>query len=248
MRYYVDSKTDRYRGISSTEFTLGVEVFEKLLKNQALDNMLKSQLNQLQLQYEKLSDARVILIDRLRQGRGFYLINYGNRKNMLSIPHRFFDKKTGTIAIKLMIEQPYRAAAFNTVSRKVIDQAHTRDTLFQAFHIAYANTYPQEYMYQLHGFGKTKNKNDTTNIIVSSTTVPATNRAKKIDSCLNIIGYNSKLYGESIFELGGTTNMQANLLRESGYWNFLHIELQYKVRELLNKDQLSRAKFSKCIE
>ena len=244
---YFSSKTDTYKQISHSEFTMALKLFEKLLQDEVLDSEQRYQLKQLHLEFKKVSERSFILTDVQHQGRGFYIINYAY-KNMLSIPHRFHDLRTGNIALKLMRERPYRATAFNTVSRKIVDYAHTNYTLFQAFHLTYAKLYPREYIYQLHGFKEKKFTGIQKSIIVSSTTTQASSRAKSINSCLNAIGYKSKLYGESIFELGGTTNIQANILRENGYWNFLHIELESKVREILYRDRDARDKFVECIQ
>ncbi|MEA2029759.1 MAG: hypothetical protein U9N49_12410, partial [Campylobacterota bacterium] len=60
-------------------------------------------------------------------------------------------------------------------------------------------------------------------------------------------GYRSILYGKDTFELGGTTNTQANLLAQIGFNNFVHIEINTILREALKKSNTQLQTFRKCL-
>ena len=201
----------------------------------------------------KKTNHFIVLSQKDNLGEGFYIIR-SNRssslQNMLSIPHRFYDKYTGTIGYKLMKTHTYRAIAFNTVHRKIMDSAHTKQTLFNAFHIAFASVYPKDTIYQLHGFNADKRKDvlaKKSQIVLSSTTREPSLKVLDIYNCLREEGYHTLLYGRDIYELGGTTNRQGDTLKKRDFSNFIHIELNAPLRETLSKDSLSRKKLIKCL-
>lgn len=244
---YFHSKTSTYSALTPTEYHSAITLFSTLLKQQTLTQSQQKSL--LVLGLEVVHYGKSITILKTSKGRGFYLIRKANPHtkpaNMLSLPHRFFDTHTGYIGYKMMREHPYRAAAFNTVHRKVMDAAHTDQTLFMAFHIAFASAFPHETIYQLHGFdNKTIHNTDT---IISSTTMRPSSQSRQIDHCLRSQGYKSRLYGENISTLGGTTNTQANTLRDYSYHNFMHIELSKPLREHFKTEIKTRKRLIECL-
>jgi len=250
-KLYVKSRTKTYKPLTQREYWSAVSLFKSLLKAPVLNETLSKEINQLHLELVKLKKNTYAITDTQREGGGFYIIRYKKvSKSMISIPHRFHDLKTGNIGYKLMRESSYRAAAFNTVHRKTMDAAHTEFTLFNAFHLAFAKTYPQESIYQLHGFSNTKRSTlaaQDAHIIVSSSSRYLTAAAQKVYSCLNKESGKCLLYGKNIFELGGTKNIQSMSLRDEGYRNFVHIELNSLMRDKLKKDAGLRARIAGCM-
>ena len=247
---YLESKTERYMPLTPRDFEMATTLFKALLKTNISSKIQTQYLETLGLILFQVNQNNTVIIDTKKRGWGFYIIRHSHEaRSLLSIPHRFYDLGTANIGYKLMKEYPYKAIAFNTVHRKVMDTAHTEYTLFNAFHLAFSLIYPKEYIYQLHGFSS---KNHTivaaksTDAIVSTTTFP-TIEADNIVQCINELGYNSRLFGKNVFELGGTTNLQAKLLRKKKYQNFIHIELNKQFRDDLYKDSALRKKIKRCL-
>ncbi|MEA3490918.1 MAG: hypothetical protein U9R27_03370 [Campylobacterota bacterium] len=252
-RYYFQSKSPTYQSINDREYQTAIKLFGVLFQNRQLNLNEKRMLHSIGLKTLLSDDEKMLLSDDEENGRGLYMIRYAkNRtpKNMISIPHRFYDIGTGVIGYQLMQEHSYRAIAFNTVHRKVMDAAHTPQTLFNAFHVAFAKHYADENIYQLHGFSHKKRKLTSRKIgeaIVSSASITPTKQAKNIDECLHAQGIDSLLYGRDIFELGGETNTQAETLRAYGFDNFIHIEMSSLLRKRLKESSVARQQIIECL-
>ncbi|MEA2048065.1 MAG: hypothetical protein U9O64_06405 [Campylobacterota bacterium] len=185
------------------------------------------------------------------QGRGFYVIKFGKKKmNFISIPHSYHDRKTGQIGLKMIGKNNFRAAAFNTVHRHVMDAAHTEGTLFNAFHLAFAKVYKSESIYQLHGFGQ-KNRlsvrGKKSAVIVSNGKIPNVKRCKYLCQCFEKLESVCSIFGIDVDELGGISNTQFRTLQKRGYFDFFHIELNLENRERLNRKRELREGISECL-
>lgn len=251
--YYYKSKSDIYKDININEFYMALDLFKELLENKNLSAKSQKSLLLLNLEIIDLENNIYIIKDKKNSGRGFYLINYDPMsKNMISIPHRFFDEYTGNIGLKMFEESSFKAIAFNSVHRKIEDMAHSDITIFNAFHLAFSKIYSQDMIYQLHGFNNDKRDSDIAKnkaeIILSNTTKYPDKQVNEITLCLKEKAINSFLYGKDIFELGGTLNAQAKLLKENNSHNFIHIEINESTRELLNKDIKTRNKILGCLK
>ncbi|MEA2027509.1 MAG: hypothetical protein U9N49_00840, partial [Campylobacterota bacterium] len=171
-RIYYDSKASNFQPITPKEYVDSIELFRKILQKAPTTQEVQELLN-LGIEIPFQSKTMIALSTSSSMGRGFFIIRYGPKKsvgNMLSIPHRFYDKYTGVIGYKLMQKGSYRAIAFNTIHRKIVDLAHTPQTLFSAFHLAYGRNYPNESIYQLHGYSpakRQKSKEAKAHMIVS---------------------------------------------------------------------------------
>jgi len=243
---YMESKATIYVPFSISEFEIATSLFENLfLGNDQVYEQAK--LLGLRLIQDK---EYIIIVDTQKRGWGFYVIRQGAfTNNLLSIPHGFFDLGTAQIGYQLMIKNPYRGIAYNTVHRSISDLAHTKYSLFNAFHKAFALVYKDDYIYQLHGFSNLTRKSETaknTNAIISTTTLPS-KKILRISECLNKINYDTLVFGIDVFELGGTTNSQAAILRNQGYQNFIHLELNKSFREKLISDKLLQKKVQQCL-
>ena len=88
-----------------------------------------------QLHFDKDSDYLIIAeADQQRSGRGVYAFRIQSKtKLVLQAPHRFFDRRTGTIVADLFQQHDVRAAAWNTVHRKQVDVAHSSRHFINAF-------------------------------------------------------------------------------------------------------------------
>lgn len=249
---YLQSKTKDYHAITPAEFRKAVNVFESLFRFSAKD--LGSQQRSLEclgLEMKAASEGILVIVDTRSQGGGFYLIRQDEKGlPMISVPHRFHDLKTGKIGLALMDKGDFKAAAFNTVHRKTMDAAHTEWTFFNAFHLAFARTYPQSSIYQLHGFSKGKRASvsaQKANMIISSGSVYPSQKAEDCFECIGKLLPTSRLFGKDIFELGGTKNTQYRSLAGSGYDGFVHIEMEKKLRDALADDPQMRSRIGRCL-
>jgi len=245
---FIQSKTKVYQAMSYHEFELGTALFSLLFTNKN-PSLQKEYLHRLKLSLHRYENTLVI-VDTAKRGWGFYSIKTKISKgSLLSIPHRFNDISTAQIGQKLFLSYPYKAIAINTVSRKVLDMAHSDTTLFNAFHLAFIQNFSQEKTYQLHGFNpknRTSAKGKTAMAILSSTHSPQT-LTQNIATCMQ--GFQDKVfvYGQDIFELGGTTNAQAKVLKGKAYTAFTHIELSKDFRTRLRNTSSLRSYFHKCL-
>lgn len=245
---YLHSKVKEYAPITRDEYYEYISVFEELLKDTSKIN--HAALKKLNFKLVSLNDEMIALTDTSAKGRGLYLIKKtASVSTMLSIPHRFYDTKTGFIGRKLVQEAPYKAAAFNTVHRKSMDAAHTRMSAFNAFHVAYARVYPHSNIYQIHGFSNTKRREvllQRAGVIVSSSSLRVNEKLTSLACCLKGIHQETRVYGRDVFELGGTKNAQYLSLAQEGYSGFVHIELNAQFRNDLSENKALRKSFSRC--
>jgi hypothetical protein len=189
-----------------------------------------------------------------KRGRGFFLFRPGSESPqpvLLQAPHCGDDRFTGTIAMKLFLEQPVRAAAFNTVKRKQVDLSHRYDTQFQVLNDEFARVFPTGGIIQLHGFAVGKRKSAAgkkAGIIISNGTRNPPPVLKEAAKCLeqktNARVY---LYGVNILELGATTNSQARSFAAMGFHGFIHVEMSLLWRQLLKENKESRETLFYCL-
>jgi hypothetical protein len=230
------------------EFDQAHKLFS-LVFSQSKPKLQKRYLKALGLSTHRYKNT-LLIQDTAKRGWGFYIIKHSLHTGaLLSIPHRFHDIGTAQIGYKLFLKAPYKAIAFNTVSRKKHDFAHQKYTLFNAFHLAFIEHFPQEAIYQIHGFNPSKRRDAKAKLahaIVSATLSPNP-QTYALASCLKGFEKQVLVYGKDIFELGGTRNAQSALVRQEGYEGFRHIELSKVFRDKLKKQAPLRQKFQKCL-
>ena len=201
-----------------------------------------------------INKSRVWIIhDRAqpRRGSGVFVIRPDSTNRIaLQCPHSFYDRFTRTITVRLFEQSDIRAAAWNSVHRKVCDVAHEDRSYFQEFTRAFIATQPatetNAFIVQIHGFSQAARKTNngaSADIIVSNGTrfPPPWIRVMAIN--LHMLSPNVRLFPTQVSELGATTNSQALLSQKHGT-SFLHVELSDPLRRQLRRqnaaiDQLS---------
>ncbi len=183
-------------------------------------------------------------------GQGLYVIA---RKPPISpvyflqAPHSFKDIYTGKIAAKLMQTGQFYAAAWNTVpryGRQAQDLAHISQSVFQAFADALIEQQPQTWLIQLHGFSNNARKTllgQQMDMIVSATENHTPVWLRQLADSLNQVWPDKTIgvYPQTVNELGGTTNANAQQLKRAGFHQFLHMEMNLELRNsLLKNNQL----------
>lgn len=195
-----------------------------------------------------------------RRGRGFFVFRRHGRGDVLHIPHGFFDEMTRDIGLALFTDGRFAAAAWNTVPRHYerdgarinADLAHLPDSWFTAFARATAHTWPHGRSLQIHGFDPAKRRSPAgadSALILSDTTEAPPPALRAVRDCLaRRLDRRVALYPQDVRELGGTTNIQAQTLREAGYRGFLHIELDPTLRRALRDTPAARTAFLACFQ
>lgn len=222
--------------------------------------------------WDALSMQRVMQQDLLffqeavdvRKGRGLFAIRKDNKAEpwLIQAPHARFDKWTGKIVELLFSEGQFKAAMWNSVSRKTpiehssvkreADMAHLPETYWQAITESFARYYEQGKVIQIHGYNQAKRKSSAgrnSEIILSAGHIYPPVWVQKFAHCLNkVIPDKISLYPYDVEELGATTNVQGQLLRNIGFKGFLHIEMSQSMRQQFLQRQELRQLLIGCIK
>lgn len=236
-------------------------LFEAILAEQP-NEAISARAASLDMIWEPLAGGNGIWLlreaDSAHRGRGFLAIRHGGR-GALQMPHSFKDEMTRDIGLALFLEGGFSVALWNTVPRHyehegetvMADMAHLDRTWFNAFTQAWAHLRPGISILQLHGFDSAKRKTAeaaAVDMILSSGERPAPFRLNQLRDCLQQTGLGKiGLYGNTLSELGGTTNAQIRLLHRLGGSSFVHMEISRNLRRQLRDDTDARAKLLACI-
>ncbi len=220
------------------------------------DPVLAEEWREFGWQLQRLQDhqRRLWVVSELpanRRGWGFYVIQEGHPPGLvLQAPHSFADKYTRNVALRLFQDGDFAAAAWNTVSRKVVDVAHTDEHPYSAFTRALVIAYPTAYVAQIHGFAQEKRQTmtaATADLIVSNGDpfpdkwVRKTVVLMQSEFALGRV----QLYPSEVQELGATQNVQGEILRQSGSERFIHFEMSQPLRMRIVADPRTRQAFLK---
>jgi len=260
-------RANHYVPYTKKQIQLAESIFEQLLLNR-LSEKTFSQLRSLKLSLTKVNDL-LLVSETLPpyRGQGLYVIRVKAEGDiLLQAPHSFHDLKTGNIAIKMMRDNPIRALAMNTVSRKYLtstgekynaDMAHLPESLFMAFSRAFTRVHSNGKIVQLHGFNAEKRAQifDEDNVKTNRLQMILSNGTRAVDqqliqqkSCIDqTLSIQSHLYPLDINELGGTTNTIGRAVRQLGFSGFEHIEISLPVRKKLNHSKKMRRGLFECV-
>ena len=213
-----------------------------------------------------------VLQDQRQQGGGFYVFRHDADPwpVALQAPHSFHDLRTRELALLLMQEGRFAAAAWNTVHRysmrdhaqqggedadradaNAADMAHTDASYFQAFTRAFARRYPHGAILQLHGFSQQKRKTEagrSADMVLSNGSRSVSSSLLQLNRCFQqqFIGV-SRLFPMEIDELGATTNRNASMLRAMGFTGFVHVEMSAPLRKKLVEIKFLRERMLSCV-
>ncbi|MCA9148834.1 MAG: hypothetical protein KDA92_06030 [Planctomycetales bacterium] len=197
-------------------------------------------------------DVFVVYEDRQHlRGWGFYVIVPDRLPGVaLQAPHSFADELSRELALLCMAEGSFATCAWNTVRRDRIDVAHQIDHPFSSFTKALIESQPEAYVIQLHGFAQEKRKTPqgtVSDLIISNGDrfpAPAVRKAAVLMQT-NFPYGRVRLYPQEINELGATTNVQGELLRQHSSDRFIHFEMSRPLRNKLLSDATARTLFLK---
>lgn len=196
--------------------------------------------------------------DRI-EGKGRYLLRPESRLALvLQAPHGDTDRHTDEIAERLFFQAFAVAMAVNTLPRWAVDRrgrpadlAARPDSVLLAVTLALIRRYPHGVVVQLHGFEAAKRETQVAtlaDLIISDGTRRPSPELRSVRDCLTGVAPGRVLlYGEDVFELGGTLNAIGRAIRDAGAGRFLHIEMSLPFRERLLENNSLRTDFARCL-
>jgi len=254
----IEREGDSYFQISSDELIQAKQAFKQSLDCNNTDDIWQS----LAMTMHN-TDNGLMLTEaaHAQYGRGLFMVSQSEPEQpwLIQAPHADTDLYTGEIASKLYLEGDFKAGQWNTRSRKIAitqrvgkaDQAHLNHSYWQALTQAFAESYPNGKIIQLHGFSQSKRKTKaarTLDLILSSGSRKPPQWLQKAALCLEqSLDINVGLYPYDVKELGGTKNTQGRLLRNMGHHGFLHLEMSKPLRKQLLKQKIVRQKLLGCL-
>lgn len=246
--------------LSRTEF-----LFNRTFQN-IDDHNLEKDWQSIGFEMQRISDSGedyVVLREHenRREGRGFYIIRTGKSDpTLLQAPHSFKDEHTREIVYQLMLNSHFKAAVWNTVPRRYLDNgvqidadmAHLKQTYFVSFSRAFVKSHNESRVIQIHGFANEKRNSAAgwgADMVLSSGVAQPSSSLLKMAKCLkNKFVQNVLIYPTEVRELGGTTNSIGDALRQMGHSEFMHIEMSAKMRQLALSDSTFPTRFLGCLQ
>jgi hypothetical protein len=198
----------------------------------------------------------VVLLRELeskRRGGGAYLVRLGAPSRVIvQAAHTLFDEGTlplgcelferaGALALCIETAHRYKAAEMDEAGNYPADVAHARDSLFQAVTEGLLRAAANATVVQLHGFGPRESQAAVVlSSGVSQREAALPTRAQRL--LTGVVHTGVERFPDETSELGGTTNVQGELVRAAG-GSFLHVELAAPLRKALLADADLRARF-----
>ncbi len=190
------------------------------------------------------------------RGAGLFAMRCGPARPIVwQAPHALHDTHTGEIVRHLFVESGARAAMWNTVHRYrstprelKTDPVHPADvtrehgSLFQAATVGFVVADPRLRVVQVHGFAA----GTAPHAAILSTGDPDAPPTALSAALAPVFG-DVAAFGEDVERLGGTTNVQGQMLRKWPEARFLHVELSPDARALMLRDADLRARFARTV-
>jgi len=196
-----------------------------------------------------------------KKGRGFYLFALSLKGNtILQMPHSIKDIYTGDIGLKMAKEGQFIGAAWNTIPRNYkekgtgtkADLSDLFQTYLASFTRAFAESYPEGYVVQLHGFSKKRRETPVgkdCDIIISNGTKRFEPWLLEMDRYLeHHVSKNVCIFPVEVKELGATQTSVGIILHTMGHAGFLHIEMSRPLRSLMREESQYRKSLIQCME
>lgn len=192
--------------------------------------------------------------------KGIYWIDQDTDSALaISAPHSMSDQHTGTLAEMLFLESNARGAAWNSAPRRVnedcdnaVDLARSNEHVFNAFHLGFAQAFPDGLIVQLHGFEGEQRVDPATRdaamILSDGTRTPGKKLLRLADQLsLAFAPLEVLVFPIGSQELGATENVQGKSLREAGFDGFVHIEISARMRAAMLQNTELRERLSQAL-
>lgn len=205
-------------------------------------------------QFESLNQQAMLVASSTYLGGGNVYKTPNRQPCIVSVPHRFYDIDTLTIG-QSIYAHVCQVLLSNTQHRnadspdgETMDLAKRHHSIHNSAIQAYYSINPNAKTFQLHGFSNTKRKSkiaQQADIIISQGK-QFNEDGKRLTQCLNKAGFKTYLYGKSIYELGGTTN----IIHKLGItpFSFFHLEMNRTTRKQLVQKPILLRKITLCLK
>ena len=257
MAYEKTPKIHMYHSPSAVQLEQAKLLFSWLMTQQSI-NKAKALASDLNWHWRD-HKTFIALQDKQKLGWGEYRFSKKNHNAIaLQAPHRYHDKHTGVIAKKLFTKGAVSSIALNSLPRysnseeknNLADLARLPHSFHTAYARAFAATFPQGKLIQLHGFNGQKRVStlaQQAHIILSTGSTSRSEYLLQLQTCQNKYGWKSVSYPHQVAELGATKNSIGILMRRLGHNGFTHIELNLPTRKELTTLNTKLTQFSDCL-
>ncbi|WP_166263609.1 hypothetical protein [Marinobacter caseinilyticus] len=242
------------------ELTSLESLFSDLLQPNSRDHTLTSRAESLGFTVSRDDQQNIHLVDRESRGWGYYRFATLSAGGLvIQAPHQFYDRHTGTIARAIFEQVHGKILALNSSHRYTdrredtppSDLAHIPNSPFNSLTRAVALGLGKVTIIQLHGYSAEKRKSAVaraSDIIISSGASAPQPEMLRIADCLSQqTPWRVLRFPEDTGELGGTRNLQGQLLHALGKPIFVHMELSHSVRKALINNPETMTRFTACI-
>ncbi|MDP4547379.1 MULTISPECIES: hypothetical protein [Gammaproteobacteria] len=189
----------------------------------------------------------------------FFHASQRSSSTLLQAPHQFYDLRTGKIAMALFERGVGKALAMNSAHRYTYgkslaetDWAHVPVSPLNAFTRAFMNSQPDAIVVQIHGYAEKNRKSPASrqaDVIISSGQRWPHPKMLSLAACLQqTTDWQILRYPLDVGELGGTTNVQGQLMNSLGNPQFIHLELSSRLRKVLAHDEAALYDLAECIQ
>ncbi|NOX76255.1 MAG: hypothetical protein GXP17_06500, partial [Gammaproteobacteria bacterium] len=194
------------------------------------------------------------------KGLGFFAFAVDREsETVLQAPHSFNESDTADIAIQLMADGNFRAAAWNTAPAAIPTHPQLRperfpvppDDYLTAFTRALLSSFAEPRIVQLHGFDPEDMYTPSarnSHIIVSGYGKTGNSATGRLGRCLkgkleNIV----RVFPFEVKEMGAIVNTAGKLMAESGSQGFVHLAMSTGFRQELRSDPEVRQNLFSCL-
>ena len=175
----------------------------------------------------------------------------------LQIIHQFYDKKTGQIGRLWFESSAIDVLTINNISRnkqtirgEKTDLGKLTRTYLTSSTEALLELSEMPLFIQVHGFSNSKRNSaqgKAAEIIISSGSKIVSKHVKRSYDCLRRSGYKVELFPNTIRELGGTKNTTGMLVNNSNKGYFIHLELNFFIRNRILVSRVDSDTILQCI-
>lgn len=252
-----------YKSPSSKQLVQAKSLFDVLLT----EGKIETHSLGFRVTKDKIHHRKILFLSEYKKyctGIGYYAVDIDKSNKIIPVllqaPHQFFDLKTGKIVSWLFSAMPFKAAAWNSSHRyyskledsSKSDLAKLANSIFMEFSKSFMRHYANGVILQVHGFNNNNQKTPRgkiANVIISSGQATIEKPASNLARCLKIhIQNNVFLFPSEIGELGATKNALGQWVNKKYPGHFVHLELNYRMRDKFLKDKALRKVFARCIK
>ncbi len=267
--YWQNARSDRFVAPSGEDLKTAERLFRRIFRGER-SPVLRQAWKKLgfELTGTRHNDVPVLILREFGKstsrknfkGLGFFAFAADRTSStVLQVPHSFNEPGTGDIAIQLLADGNFRAAAWNTAPAATPTHPQLRPERFSippadyitAFTRALLSAFPDPSVVQLHGFDPEEMYTPSaqnSHIIVSGYGKTGNTATGRLGRCLkgrldNIV----RIFPTEVKEMGATINRIGKLMVENNSQGFVHLAMNKGFRQELRSDPEVRQNLFSCL-